>query len=136
MSKRSKPGSIWDSARPMPKGKSPLEGLAETLKNMTPEEHEEMRARVKKAMEERDQDEEDRQNQTGKYAPPKGVCVVCSGEVVAKVTREYRGDPMHQIIGPGGRNQMSSVHHGWHCVSCGLRYEFIPTGPKVGAGPL
>jgi len=55
-----------------------------------------------------------------------GTCVVCEGKVVAKVTREYRGDPMHMIIGPGSRNQMTTIHHGFHCVTCGLKYEFPP----------
>lgn len=60
---------------------------------------------------------------------PTGVCRVCGGEVVAKVTEEYHGDPMHRIIGPGARHQMRTVHHGWHCAGCGLKYEFVPTSP-------
>ena len=56
--------------------------------------------------------------------PRVGTCVLCGGETVAKVTREYLGDPMHMIIGPGSANQMSTVHHGFHCVDCGHRYEF------------
>jgi hypothetical protein len=55
-----------------------------------------------------------------------GTCVFCQGKVIGRISREYRGDPMHRIIGPGGRNQMTNVHHGFHCSRCGLRYEFPP----------
>lgn len=55
-----------------------------------------------------------------------GACVFCKGKVVARVTREYLGDPRHMIIGPGSKNQMSVIHHGFHCTKCGLKYEFPP----------
>lgn len=62
--------------------------------------------------------------------PPKddrhGECVVCSGKVIARITHEYLGDPMHMIIGPGSRNQMTTIHHGFHCTTCGIKYEFPP----------
>jgi|WetSurMetagenome_2_1015567.scaffolds.fasta_scaffold480500_2 hypothetical protein len=53
-----------------------------------------------------------------------GTCRVCSGKVVARVTRGYHGDPRHMIFGPGSRNQMTTKHHGFHCTTCGLKYEF------------
>lgn len=75
-----------------------------------------------------EKDQEDRRLERGKYAPPTGECVVCEGKVIARITHEYLGDPMNFILGPGGRNQMSRIHHGWHCTICGLRYEFLPKG--------
>lgn len=112
-----------------PKEKSPLDGLKKAF------ERGEVvidREAIKKRMEEMRQDEEDKKHRRGKYAPPTGICAVCGGKVVDKVTREYRGDPMRMIIGPGSRNQMSTVHHGWYCIACGIRYEFLPKGkPSV-----
>lgn len=113
----------------MSQPKSPLDGVTEAIARMTPQELEEWKQSAKKRVEEIEKDAEDERNGTGKYAPPTGVCVFCSGEVVAKITNEYRGDIMHRIIGPGGRNQVSRVHNGWHCTKCGLRYEFPPNNP-------
>ena len=108
--------------------KSPLEGLAEADKRGEID-WDKVREEAAEAREEQRKDEEDRYHGRGKYAPPEGVCVVCSGKAVAKITNRYLGDPMHMIIGPGSRNQMTRTHHGWHCVSCGLKYEFCPKGP-------
>lgn len=55
-----------------------------------------------------------------------GVCVFCQGKVIARMSREYFGDPMHMIMGPGSKNQFTTVHHGFHCENCGLKYEFPP----------
>lgn len=82
---------------------------------------------IRTAMEEAyDQMEKDREEARRKRDNPveerTGVCVVCNGKVVGRITREYVGDPM--IIGPGGRDQMRNIHHGWHCTKCGLKYEF------------
>jgi len=80
----------------------------------------------KKKMDEIQKDEEDKKHRRGKYASPKGVCAVCGGEVIEKISSKYYGDPMHMIIGPGSASQMTTVHHGWHCTSCGIKYEFLP----------
>ena len=55
----------------------------------------------------------------------KSTCVACRGTVVQQTTMEYLGDPMHMIIGPGSRNQMTRVTN-IHCMKCGLKYEFLP----------
>jgi 3-polyprenyl-4-hydroxybenzoate decarboxylase len=55
-----------------------------------------------------------------------GECVVCNSKIIAKITSEYLGDFHHMIIGPGSRQQMTTIHHGFHCTKCGLKYEFPP----------
>lgn len=107
-----------------PPKKGPLEGLREAVESgkVRLPTAEEVRAKV----EQWGKDEEDKRLMRGKYAPRPGVCRVCDGKVVAKVTTKYLGDPMHMIIGPGSRNQMVTRNEGWHCSSCGIRYEFCP----------
>lgn len=57
--------------------------------------------------------------------PPKdertGSCVFCEGKVIARVTRVHHGE-----LRLGGHNSMRTIHHGFHCTECGLRYEFPP----------
>ena len=90
--------------------------------------------KVKAAMEEARKDWD--RYRKGPSSPPKeertGTCVFCGGLVVGRISRKYYGDPMRRIIGPGSRNQMTTVHHGWHCQECGLKYEFPPK-PKEDA---
>ena len=49
------------------------------------------------------------------------VCVVCGARLHIETTREYRGDPMNAIAGPGGRAQMTTVVE-TYCDACGLSY--------------
>jgi len=99
------------------KGKThPLAGIDA----LTPEKIKEALAEGQKRIEER-QKRRDRPHESRT-----GTCVVCGGQVIGSVTREYRGDPMRRIIGPGSINQMTTVHHGWHCTKCGLKYQFPP----------
>jgi hypothetical protein len=65
-----------------------------------------------------------------RYAPKStrkevGECS-CGGEIirVTKTTHEYHGDPMHMIIGPGYRNQLTQVVKiETYCTSCKLFYS-------------
>lgn len=59
-------------------------------------------------------------------------CLVCGGEVVEKIESEFdpRSGPM--IIGPGSKHQHRDVSKGFHCMECGLKYEFSPpTGEEM-----
>lgn len=103
---------------PKPKLYEPDEKALEHLKTLTPEKIRESIEDFKKTNDWQKSDEP-RDNRTG-------TCMICQGKIVARVTREYHGDPMHMIIGPGSRNQMTTVHHGFHCTRCGLKYEFPP----------
>lgn len=49
------------------------------------------------------------------------VCVVCGARLHVETTREYRGDPMNAIAGPGGRAQMTTFVE-TYCDECGLSY--------------
>lgn len=53
-----------------------------------------------------------------------GTCVVCSGDVV-KVTVRQRQAVRRDAIG-GPSHVVTVVKPGYHCTSCGLRYEFPP----------
>ena len=59
-----------------------------------------------------------------------GKCVVCEGEIVEVIEKEF--DPMSGplIIGPGSRQQFHNVSKGYHCKKCGLKYAFIPKVKK------
>lgn len=66
-------------------------------------------------------DAEDRRCLKGKYAPPTGLCRVCSGKVVAQI--EY-GNNDGRIGGPPPRGYIA----GWHCEDCGVSYHKLPEG--------
>jgi hypothetical protein len=66
--------------------------------------------------------------QESKQPRPEGVCVFCKTLTVqVKITRELIPGAT-PIIGPGSAHQYHTVTHGYHCITCGLRYEF-PTKP-------
>ena len=50
----------------------------------------------------------------------------CSGVIVEDVSYRYLGDPMHQIIGPGGRNQLTRVVR-YYCSACAVAYNHLPS---------
>lgn len=62
-----------------------------------------------------------------------GTCVVCQGDVVQRITYQYRGgnsgprrvgyDPKKELRSPYNTN---TIYGGYHCAKCGLRYEFPP----------
>lgn len=62
-----------------------------------------------------------------------GRCVFCGNTVIAHVVQELTCSPENVIIGPGSRSQYASVHKGFHCSECGLKYEFPPPGDIVKA---
>lgn len=70
-------------------------------------------------------EENDRRTLQGKYAPPTGVCKVCSDRVIARVAFKNDG-----LIGGTPRQAFIS---GWHCEGCGLMYHFPPPLSKEGA---
>jgi len=55
-----------------------------------------------------------------------GKCAACGGPIVRQVSSEYHGDPMHLIMGPGSKNQMTTLVHLW-CDDCGIAYHKEPT---------
>jgi hypothetical protein len=67
------------------------------------------------------QDQEDRRCKRGKYAPPIGVCVVCSSPVVARVAFQHNG----MVGGPPPPGYIA----GYHCERCGIEYHHLP--PKA-----
>lgn len=56
-------------------------------------------------------------------------CVIpaCTGHIVEDRQRRYLGDPMHFILGPGSRNQMTSTTE-HYCGECGVSYHHLPKG--------
>lgn len=52
-------------------------------------------------------------------------CVVCKRPLTKLSGSEYRGDPMHMILGPGSRNQMTHFTK-IYCDWCGLEYRHLP----------
>jgi uncharacterized protein with PIN domain len=48
-----------------------------------------------------------------------GKCVVCKGEVIAKVRKVF---PLRGAL----NKQVMTFTDGWHCTKCGLKYEFRP----------
>lgn len=91
--------------------KSPLAGVAEALKNMTPEETAAWRRSVREAVAEREakKKSEDKANSTG-------VCVVCSGEVISRPVWDS------SRLGGPARSLAPFIY----CTQCGLRYAFLP----------
>jgi predicted RNA-binding Zn-ribbon protein involved in translation (DUF1610 family) len=57
-------------------------------------------------------------------------CIVCGGDIVEEIVSKF--NPIHgpMIIGPGSRQQFHDVSEGYHCSSCGLKYEFPPKTEK------
>lgn len=49
------------------------------------------------------------------------LCAVCRVPLQVRTSYEYRGDPYAFIIGPGGKNQMTSEST-TSCPQCGLQY--------------
>lgn len=58
-----------------------------------------------------------------------GRCIVCGGKVVQKIVEKFDPSSGPKIIGPGYKKQMIEISEGYHCISCGLKYEF-PTIKK------
>ena len=56
---------------------------------------------------------------------PAPRCVVCGGPLTEHRGTEYRGDPMHMIIGPGHEMQRTAIYAIW-CPRCGLDYRHAP----------
>ncbi len=52
-------------------------------------------------------------------------CVVCKMELRDETKKVYMGDPMHAIIGPGFKNQLTPVRSIW-CPRCGIKYHSLP----------
>ena len=54
-------------------------------------------------------------------------CVIphCKGTIIEEKNREYIGDPMHRIIGPGGKNQLSLIIK-YYCSRCKIMYHSLP----------
>jgi hypothetical protein len=67
---------------------------------------------------------------------PTGKCVFCFGEVKGEHLQEFVDPWRGPIIGPGGRDQYAWVFQGYHCVQCGLRYEFLPPADVIVASVL
>lgn len=59
------------------------------------------------------------------YVTLASKCVVCKTPLTRVDGWEYRGDPMHMIIGPGSKNQMSRTQ-AIYCPKCGLTYHHEP----------
>jgi hypothetical protein len=64
------------------------------------------------------QEDEDRRQLRGKFAPSVGVCRVCSGRVVADIEFPWDG----RIGGPPSAGHVA----GWHCEGCFLVYRQCP----------
>lgn len=95
--------------------KGPLDGIP----HITPVSVEEIRKKIK---------EDDEARERKRNSPPEtptGKCVFCKGLVEAKHVRQYAQEPFGMRIG-GPPLPFSWKCLGYHCVSCGLRYEFPP----------
>lgn len=66
--------------------------------------------------------EEDRRCLRGEFAPEKGVCAVCGGQVLPKIVFPWDGRM-------GGPPSQAHVER-WHCEACGLMYA-KPPKPKA-----
>jgi hypothetical protein len=53
----------------------------------------------------------------------------CKGTIIESVRRKYLGDPMHQIIGPGGGNQLTRIETHF-CSTCKVLYAGLPEPQK------
>lgn len=49
----------------------------------------------------------------------------CKGTIMEERSRRYLGDPMHAIIGPGYKNQLTLVVE-YYCSRCGIMYHHLP----------
>ena len=59
-----------------------------------------------------------------------GKCRVCGGQVIGLAYEKF-SSPLPPIIGPGSKNQYSTVNE-FYCESCGVMYRFPP--PACGGG--
>ena len=59
-----------------------------------------------------------------------GKCRVCQGEIVEKIVSESIPRTGPVIYGPGSGRKLRDVSKGYHCVECGLKYEFVPVPVK------
>jgi len=57
--------------------------------------------------------------------PTSSICPVCGGRVVRHTTSQYFGDPLNQIMGPGSRNQMTTVTQ-YYCETCKVIFVSPP----------
>jgi len=55
-----------------------------------------------------------------------GKCIVCGGEIVGEIIKEFDPKMGPLIIGPGSKQQFHNVDKGFHCKQCGLKYKFVP----------
>ena len=53
----------------------------------------------------------------------------CKGTIVRETTRQYIGDPMHAIIGPGYEHQLTTIVE-LYCSRCGIMYHHLPEPPR------
>jgi hypothetical protein len=87
-------------------------------------------------------------NEDAKPPEPKifeGKCPVCQllgkkGDIVEDITSRFNPMMGPPIIGPGSKGQYHDVHEGYHCLTCGLKYKFVPgenqeQEPAVISGP-
>jgi len=92
-------------------------------KTLTPEVIERVMGEVRAQNEIRRKEAEDRRCLRGAFAPPKGVCRVCGGDVVAEITFPWTG----RLGGPPPQARIRN----WACEECGLLYR-KPPPPKKG----
>ena len=121
-------GAITDEAvkKVTKKKKSPLAGVAEFFKKMSPEEkvawQKEMMETMRKSREERERKEREPPHS------PEGECVFCRGLVKGEWVHGLRPgtDSRFVPIGPGSRAYYGWQFKGYHCHGCGLVYRFPP----------
>jgi hypothetical protein len=65
----------------------------------------------------------------------RGTCVVCKGDVVQKITYQYRGTGGPRRVGFDAKQvelrspyNTNTIYGNHYCANCGLRYEFPPSG--------
>ncbi len=62
----------------------------------------------------------------------RGLCRImhaegmCRGVITDDTRKEFDPTMGAMIIGPGSRNQFHTVSHGYYCVKCGVKYQFVP----------
>jgi len=52
----------------------------------------------------------------------------CPGEIVLETCQEYLGDPKQAIMGPGYKNQFTTIVV-LYCSHCGVQYHKLPKLP-------
>lgn len=107
------------------KSKSPFKEVVHHLEKLTDAEKQRLMQDARRAIEERQKDEEDRHARRGKYDPKNivlGTCRLCSGDLVEKVNARQLGD-----IKYGAKIRIAYVSDGFYCKRCGVRLEFIPS---------